>query len=104
METWEIDNVNSQADLKQKITDRLDAQLDQYHETTVTALELGLLDDQLELIELGNRYVLNTDGRLLANNGQRVVRQELNLLEPQKSSLTFGIKYQTLVDILSERS
>lgn len=103
VETWELDDINNQADLKQKTLDRMDAQLDKYHETTITALELGLLDEELDLIEIGNSHIVHTNGRLMANGSQRVIRQELNLLEPQKSVNTIGIKYTTLVDILAER-
>lgn len=103
VETWELDDIDSQADLKQKALDQMDAQLDKYHETTANVLELGLLDDQLDLVELGNRHVLHTNGRLMASGSQRIIRQDLNLLEPTKSNVTFGVKYSTLVDLIVDR-
>lgn len=102
--TWTIDDVESQTDLKQKAMDQLNAQLDEYHETTLTVLELGIKNEELELIELGNTYLTNTNGRLMTNGSRRVIRQNINLLEPQKSQITFGTKYKVLVDYLAERN
>ncbi len=104
VETWELDNINSQADLKQKTLDQMDAQLDKYHETTVNVLELGLLDDQLDLVELGNNHVIHTNNRLMANGSQRIIKQDLDLLVPHKSDVTFGVKYSTLVDLIAKRN
>lgn len=102
-ETWTIDNVESQTDLKQKTMDRLNAQLDKYHETTATVLELGVKEDDIELLELGNTYSTDTLGRLMTNGGRRIIRMRQNLLEPELTEVTFGTKYSTLVDYLAER-
>lgn len=102
-ETWTIDNVESQTDLKQKTMDRLNGQLDKYHETTATILELGIKDEDIELIELGNHYITNTEGRLMTHGSRRVIRQKDDFLEPYKTEITLGTKYSTLVDFLAER-
>lgn len=102
-ETWTIDNVESQTDLRQKVTDKLNAQLDKYHETTATVLELGVKEQDIDLLEVGNTYATDTLGRLMTNGGRRVIRMRQNLLEPELTEVTFGTKYSVLVDYLVER-
>lgn len=102
-ETWTLDNVESQRDLKQKTMDRLNAQLDKYHETTATVLELGVKEQDIDLLEVGNTYATDTLGRLMTSGGRRVIRMRQNLLEPELTEVTFGTKYSVLVDYLVER-
>lgn len=102
-ETWTIDNVESQTDLRQKTMDRLNAQLDTYHETTATVIELGIKEENIDLLEVGNTYATDTLGRLMTNGGRRIIRMRQNLLEPELTEVTFGTKYSVLVDYLVER-
>lgn len=102
-ETWTIDNVESQTDLKQKAMDRLNAQLDIYHETTATVIELGIKEEDIDLLDVGNTYSTDTLGRLMTNGGRRMIRMRQNLLEPELTEVTFGTKYSVLVDYLVER-
>lgn len=102
-ETWTIDNVESQTDLRQKAMDRLNAQLDTYHETTATVIELGIKEEDIDLLDVGNTYSTDTLGRLMTNGGRRMIRMRQNLLEPELTEVTFGTKYSVLVDYLVER-
>lgn len=99
----EFQDVESESDLKQKATDYMDGQLEAYHETSATVLELGLIDSNFDEIELGSKHVLKVDD-YTTNGVRRIIRQELDLLEPELSRVTFGTKYKTLIDILAERN
>ena len=92
-----FDDVKNTTDLKQRAFDSLDNQLNGYYTTSMTVLELGLLESELELLELGNRYVTEV-GSTMMRGVRRLIVQDLNLLALQKSDVTFGVKYKDFMD------
>ena len=103
METETFDNVDNETDLRQKAKEYLEEQLEQINETTVTALDLSLIDENFEKFKLGNTYVSKIPN-MLTNGQRRVIRRVVKYDEPQRSELTLGTSYQHLSDyILTQR-
>ena len=97
----QFDNIDNQLDLRQKGMDFMDAQLDAFHETTASILELGLIDNEFELIEEGTKHSIKVEG-YMTNGNRRVIGTDLDLLKPEISVATFGTRYKTLVDYLMQ--
>lgn len=64
---------------------------------TVTALELGLIDKRYELLELYNSYPIENN-LIGVDMSARVTSQTIDIISPEKSSMTFGDKSTLLSD------
>jgi len=95
--TVEFDDVTTPQALKTKGQQWLSANNLIKQKNTVTALELGLINKKYELFELYNYYPVKND-LIGVDTLARVVSQSIDIISPEKSTLTFGDKATTLSD------
>lgn len=95
--TAQFDDVTTAAALKSKGQQWLIANNRIKQKNTVTALELGLINKKYGMFELYNYYPVKNE-LLGVDVSARVVSQTINIISPEKSTMTFGDKLTLLSD------
>ncbi|WP_373780964.1 phage tail spike protein [Jeotgalibaca porci] len=98
------DDVDDPAELKRLAQEDLDSQKFSKDQYTVSALDLSLNGLDIEGFKLGNGYVLTDDILQIKNEILRVVKINIDINEPQLSSITIGDKYTDLSEFQNDRA
>lgn len=98
------DDVDDPAELKRLAQEDLDNQKFSKDQYTVSALDLSLNGLDIEGFKLGNGYVLTDDILQIKNEILRVVKINIDINEPQLSSITIGDKYTDLSEFQNDRA